>query len=51
MLAITGAIIGASTEKIYQDLGLESLKSRCGLENVVIFIIYSMKNPPRIYSI
>ena len=50
-LAITGAIIGASIEKTYQDLGLESYKSRSGLENVVIFIIYSMKNPPRIYSI
>ena len=27
-LAITGAIIGTSTENIYQELGLESLKSR-----------------------
>ena len=27
-LAITGAIRGTSTEKIYQELGLESLKSR-----------------------
>ena len=27
-LAITGAIKGSSTEKIYEELGLESLKSR-----------------------
>ena len=27
-LAITGAIRGSSTEKIYEELGLESLKSR-----------------------
>ena len=27
-LAINGAIRGTSTEKIYQELGLESLKSR-----------------------
>ena len=28
-LVITGAIRGSSTEKIYEELGLESLKSRC----------------------
>ena len=50
-LAITGAIRRISTEKIYQELGLESPKSRCLLENFVIFIRYSMKNPSRIYSI
>ena len=27
-LAVTGAIQGTSREKIYQELGLESLKSR-----------------------
>ena len=27
-LAVTGAIQGASRDKIYQELGLESLKSR-----------------------
>ena len=27
-LAITGAIKGSSTEKLYEELGLESLKSR-----------------------
>ena len=28
MLAITGALQGTSREKIYQELGLESIKSR-----------------------
>ena len=46
-LAMTGAIRGTSAEKKCQELGLESLKS--GLENFVIFIRYSMKNPPLIY--
>ena len=49
-LAITGAIRGTSTEKIYQELGLESLKSRCWFRKLcVIFIRYSMKNPLLIY--
>ena len=51
-LAITGVIRGTSIEKIYQELGLESLKSRRWfIENFVIFIRYSIKNSPRIYLI
>ena len=50
-LAITGAIRDTSTERIYQKLGSESLNSGVGLENCVIFIRYSMKNPPCVYSI
>ena len=48
-LAITGAIRGTSTEKIYQELGLESLKSRRWFRKFVIFITYSMINSPLIY--
>ena len=48
-LAITGAIRGTSTEKIYQELGFESLKSRHWFRNFIIFIRYSMINPPLIY--
>ena len=49
-LAITGAIKGTSTEKIYQELDLESLKSRRWFRKLYHFIRYYMKNPPRIYS-
>ena len=37
-LAITGAIKGSSTEKIYEELGLESLKSRCWYRKVSFFV-------------
>ena len=36
-LAITGAIRGTSTEKLYQKLGLESLKSRCWFRKLCHF--------------
>ena len=43
---------GASTEKIHQELDLESLKSRGSFRKLRIFVRYSIKNPPsRIYSI
>ena len=42
--------LGTLTEKLYQELGLESLNPGVGLENFVIFIRYSMKNPLPIYS-
>ena len=48
-LAITGAIMGTLTEKIYQELCLESLKFRRLFGIFVIFIRYSMINPPLIY--
>ena len=35
-LPITGALRGSSTEKLHQELGLESLKQRVGLENFAI---------------
>ena len=36
-LAITGAIRGSSREKLYQALGLESLKSRQWYQNYACF--------------
>ena len=36
VLAITGAIQGTSREKIYQELGLESLKSEDGINVIVV---------------
>ena len=39
-LAITGAIKRISPEKLYQELALESLKSRRWFRNFVIFIRY-----------
>ena len=39
-LEITRAIRGTSSEKLFQELGLESPRSRCCLENFVIFIRY-----------
>ena len=50
-LVITGAIRGTSREKIYQELGLEFVKSRHWFRKIYHFIRYSMKNPPRIYLI
>ena len=41
-LAITGAIRGTSSEKLYQELGLESLKSRRWLRKLCHF--YKMLN-------
>ena len=38
VLAITGAIRGTSKEKLYQDLGLESLRNRRWLRRILIYI-------------
>ena len=46
MLAITGALQGTSREKIYQELGLESLKSRrCHKHLSCLFKIMKEKAP------
>ena len=50
-LAITGAIRGTSTENIYQELGLESPRSRCWFRKLCHFYKTFNENPPRIYSI
>ena len=49
-LAITGAIRGISTEKLYQELWLESFKSRRWFRKLCHFYKYSVKNPLHIYS-
>ena len=36
-IAITGAIRGTSSEKLYQELGLESLRSRRYLRELCLF--------------
>ena len=37
-LAITGAIRGFSNEKMYKELGIESLKSRCWNRKMSFFV-------------
>ena len=45
-IATTGAIRGTSSEKLYQELGLESLRSRRWLRKLCLFYkIYKNKSP------
>ena len=45
-LAITGAIRGTSKEKLYQELGLESLQLRCWYRKLVmLYKIHKNKSP------
>ena len=46
-LAITGAIRGSSREKLYQELGLESLKSRRWYQKLCLFF----KHPSSLFDI
>ena len=48
-MAITGAIRGTSSEKLFQELGLESLKSRLWLRKLCLFYKFFHKNLPRIF--
>ena len=51
-LAITGAIRGTSKEKLYQELGLESLKDRSWLRRMsYLYKIFSTKLPPYLYEL
>ena len=51
-LAITGAIRGSSREKIYHELGIESLKSRRWFRKLALFYkIYKTKHPPYLYDL
>ena len=51
-LAITGAIRGTSTEKIYQELGLESLKSRCWFRKLCHFYkIFNEKSSSYLFNL
>ena len=50
-MAITGAIRGTSTEKIYQELGLESLKSRRWFRKLCHFYkIFNDKSPSYLFN-
>ena len=52
VLAITGAIRGTSKEKLYQELGLESLKDRRWLRRMsYLYKIISTKLPPYLYEL
>ena len=48
-IAITGAIRGTSSEKLFQELGLESLKPRRWLRKLCSFTKFFIKNLPRIF--
>ena len=51
-LAITGAIGGTSTEKIYQELGLEFLKSRLWFRKLCHFNkIFNDKSPSNLFNL
>ena len=51
-LAITGAIRGTSREKIYQELGLESLQSRRWYRKLAMFYkIYKNKSPFNLFKV
>ena len=51
-LAITGAIRGSSKEKLYQELGLESLKDRRWIRKLCyLYRIISTKKPSYLYNL
>ena len=51
-LAVTGAIRGTSTEKIYEELGLESLKSRRWFRKLCHFYkIFNDKSPSYLFNL
>ena len=50
MIVITGAIRDTSRKKLYQELGLESLKDRNGWDDFVICIRFYPQNLPPIIS-
>ena len=51
-IAITGANIGTSSKKIYQELDLESLGSRRWLRKLCLFYkIYKNKSPSNLYNL
>ena len=50
-IAITGAIRGTSSEKLFQELGLESLKSRCWLRKCLFYKIFQKKSPSYLFQL
>ena len=52
VLAITGAIRGTDTVKVYQELGLESLQNRRKLRRFSLFYkIYNDQSPLYLYNL
>ena len=52
VLAITGAIRGTNTVKLYQELGLESLQNRRKLRRLSLFYkIYNDQSPLYLYNL
>ena len=50
-LAMTGAIRGTNTERLYQDLGLESLQNKPKLRRLCLFEkIYEDHTPPYLHN-
>ena len=50
-LAITGAIRGASREKLYQELRLNPLDFDVGTENSVFFIVFKNEHPQYLFHL
>ena len=51
-IAVTGAIRGTSSERLYQELGLESLRSRRWPRKLCLFCkIYKNKSPSYLYNL
>ena len=51
-LSITGAIKGSSRDKLYKELGLESLKNRKKVRRLcALFKIYSTSSPPYMFNL
>ena len=51
-IAVTGAIRGTSSERLYQELGLESLRSRRWPRKLCLFYkIYKNKSPSYLYNL
>ena len=51
-IAMTGAIWGTNTEKLYRELGLESLQNRRQLGRLCLFYkIYKNHNPPYLHNL
>ena len=50
--AITGSIRGTSKEKLYQEIGLESLQLRCGYRKLGMFYkIFKSKSPQCLFKL
>ena len=50
-LAMTGAIKGSSTEKLYQELGIEHLRSRHWFRKLcLLYKIIKSKSPPYLFN-